>query len=93
MSSSEAQKTPVHHSTEDSTAEPTNETGRVVVTPEGHPAGEGIDRAPDGDGGPGAAGAKAGPDDGPDRANLKPGKDPDESSYGGPLNLDDPNAV
>ena len=34
MSSSEAQKSPVHHATEDSTTEPTNDTARVVVTPQ-----------------------------------------------------------
>jgi hypothetical protein len=149
MSSSEAQKSPVHHATEDSSVEPTNETrqpGNVAPGPadrtEGaaRPGSNATDRRrdPDNDpdlqppnvigGGPGAGdassgggagagtpgggtdmrtdGAFSGGDVEEDRKKLFPearthrgdddtkvGEDRDESSYGGPLNLDDPDAV
>ena len=147
MSSSEAQKSPVHQATEDSTSEPTN-TGRVPGTPRRsddrpdaatRPGGDAMERRSDPDneadlqppgalgGGPGAGdassgggagggipgggtdmrtdGAFAGGDVEQDRRKLFPevenrrddaekiGPDKDESSYGGPLNLDDPEAV
>ena len=138
MSSSEAQKSPVHHATEDATAEPTNENRQLGnVAPQGGNAAD-RRRDPDNDaalqppnaigGGPGAGdgssggGAGAGIPGGgtdmrtdgafsggnveQDRNTLFPearthrgdddtrvGKDRDESSYGGPLDLDDPNAV
>ena len=189
MSSSEAQKSPVHHATEDSTAEPTNaqrspqgSPGGTAGPGRGKPKTEGdagvagdaarlhgrpdtamgvpgnfergaamADRNPDTDeeanppgaatigGGPGAGdassgggagagipgggtdlrtggafsggdvdedrrklfpGAASGPGSPPDdvrpgvtRDDLQVGKDPDESTYGGPLNLDDPKNV
>ena len=114
MSSSEAQKSPVHHATEDATAEPTNETRQPGnVTPPGR---NGADRRRDGDndpnlqspnvigGGPDMRtdGAFSGGNVEEDRKKLFPearthrgdddtrvGKDRDESSYGGPLKLDD----
>ena len=79
MSSSEAQKSPVHNATEDAASEPT------------HAAGGDADKdrrklSPDAAGQSDARG-RAEPDE------TAVGKDPDESSYGGRLNLDDPKAV
>ena len=71
MSSSEAQKSPVHHATDDSTAEP---NGPDKVSPE-EPAARN-----------GQPGAQASRDD------TTVGKDPDESTYGGPLKIDDASA-
>lgn len=165
MSSSEAQKSPVHHATEDSTAEPTNETTRPGASGGNPGAGaagaprdtgrNATDRRPSPDndpdvdvvngsavigGGPGAgdsnsgggagAGIPGGGTDmrtdgafsggnveedrkklfpeatthagasnaGPgsvsrDRGETSPSNDPDESSYGGRLNLDDRDAT
>ena len=134
MSSSKAQKSPVHHATEDSTAEPTNETrqpgnaarrasnvadrGRDPdndpdlqspnVIGGGPGAGDGFSGGGAGAGIPGGGtdGAFSGGDVEEDRKKLFPearthrgdddtkvGTDRDESSYGGPVNLDDPDAV
>jgi hypothetical protein len=140
MSSSDAQRSPVHHATEDSSREPTGPTGPASTTPQpgqaGHDARGGADRAAPGaraapddpdrapviEGGPGASdgnsggGAGAGIPGGgtdmrtngafdggnveEDRKRIFPEtapetsdrNDPDESSFGGPLKLDDPDA-
>ena len=138
MSSSEAQKSPVHATTDDSTTEPTSGAARGGKTRPDAPAGGASAGAsprprpdPDNDiapraeigGGPGAGdgssgggagagipgggtdmrtdGAFSGGDVEEDRKKLFPearthrdddtkvGTDPDESSYGGPLNLDE----
>ena len=64
MSSSEAQRSPVHESTEDSSREPTGPAAPASMTP---------GRSPERD-----AAAQ---------------NDPDESSFGGPLKIDDPDAA
>ena len=156
MSSSDAQRSPIHHATEDSSAEPTGPIS-APAAPHARPTAD-QDSGPDGPDGPagnferGAAMAGRRPDGGEDanppgvttvvgggpgggagagipgggtdirtggafntgnpdedRNRLFPqapgsrhpretddanvGKDSDESSYGGPLDLDDPNAV
>jgi hypothetical protein len=140
MSSSDAQRSPVHQATEDSSREPSGPTAPPSITPQpgqpGRDARGGADRpspdartdpddpncAPVIGGGPGASdgnsggGAGAGipgggtdmrtngafdggdveedrkrifPEAAPDAANRN---DPDESTFGGPLKLDDPDA-
>lgn len=79
MSSSDAQRSPVHQSTEDSGVEPSGATAPPAD----------LRRGPD-------DAARA---DSPSQPGQEPGRedrtstDPDESSFGGPLKLDDPNAV
>ncbi len=122
MSSSEAQRSPAHHATEDANTEPTAPTGRPdannggvapVDSPPGSDARQAADLKVRPDGDKGATPFGAGPliDAAPDLdqqsifpdASLEPRpregddleirSDPDESSFGGPLKLDDPDAA
>ena len=81
MSSNEAQKSTVHHATEDSATAPTNATAAPDV-------GEARSKLHP-DPGEAAGAAPAGPSPGDETAIPN---DPDESSYGGPLKIDDPDA-
>lgn len=81
MSSSEAQRSPIHEATEDSNREPNGPVGRPAPrTAEGRAAQEGTGEA--------SANPKQRPD-----TETKVSPDRHESSFGGPVDIDDPDAV
>ena len=91
MSSSDPQKSPVHHATEDSSAEATNpnqasgRAGTGDAMPVGASGPDRQKRSPD------AVGSQASHRaDAVQRDDTRIGKDPDDSTYGGPLRIDDP---
>ena len=82
MSSSDAQRSGVHDSTEDSNAEP---AGAM-------PGSGPVSQAPVGEAPSREAAVREGPGrDGREETRVK--NDPDESSFGGPLDLDEPKGV